>query len=246
LDLLKDRWAGLTSEGMANLTAVNEDVALRDESMKEFRETWTAADIDSDGNLSRDEFINFQIKHNYNIKLRIGWAPELTTDDLAMIWDTIHALDDSKLIGITMQQYGRYHACVKAVFGVQNKVELEDSPQPSGPVKWKLALVIFTCLYPTLITLDLILFYSGFYPNEDINGSIKLFCTAGLAVPTLVFVLLPFAMGRLKLGPWVNTNGANDVYNPKRNLRISSSLIGFLIFCLVFTTIVWPHFRWKK
>lgn len=117
---------------------------------------------------------------------------------------------------------------------------------PSGPVKWKLALLIFTCLYPTLISLDLILYYSGFYPNEDINGSIKLFCTAGLAVPTLVFILLPFAMGKLGLGSWVNTNGINDIYTLKRNVNIVICLISFILFFLIFTSLVWPYFRWKK
>ena len=110
MTMLQSRWAGLTAEARANMAAVNEDATQREESMAEFMATWATHAVD--GKLTRDGFVAFNRRHLQNIKARLGWAPDLTTDDSEMIWEAIHALnpDDG---GIGMADYGRYHSVMK-------------------------------------------------------------------------------------------------------------------------------------
>ena len=102
----------MTPEAKQNMTVVNEDPILREESMHEFLQAWASVDSNNDGRLSQDEFVSFNTKHLSNILKRLGWAPTITEDDSRQIWKTIYNLnmDDS---GISLGQYGRYHACMK-------------------------------------------------------------------------------------------------------------------------------------
>jgi len=70
--MLKCKWAGLTEDAKVKMTTVNEDPILREEFMNEFKATWASSDADSDGNLNREEFCNFNQKHLSNIKERLG------------------------------------------------------------------------------------------------------------------------------------------------------------------------------
>ena len=110
MTMLRSRWAGLTVEAKTKMAAVNEDATQREESMAEFMATWNAHAVD--GKLTRDGFVAFNRQHLQNIKARLGWAPDLTTEDSELIWEAIHALnpDDG---GIGMADYGRYHAVMK-------------------------------------------------------------------------------------------------------------------------------------
>ena len=80
--------------------------------MNEFLQAWASVDSNDDGRLSQDEFVSFNTKHLSNILKRLGWAPTITEDDSRQIWKAIYNLnmDDS---GISLGQYGRYHACMK-------------------------------------------------------------------------------------------------------------------------------------
>ena len=113
MKMLQKRWAGMTPEAKKNMTAVNEDPILREESMNEFLSCWASADSNNDGRLSQDEFVFFSTKHLGNILKRLGWAPTLTEEDFRQIWKTIHDLNPDDDSGISMEQYGRYHACMK-------------------------------------------------------------------------------------------------------------------------------------
>ena len=108
--VLQSRWAGLTADAKIKMAAVNEDPTQREESMTEFMATWAAYAVD--GKLTRENFILFNRRHLSNVGSRLGWAPDLTTEDSEMIWDAIHALnpDDG---GIGMADYGRYHNVMK-------------------------------------------------------------------------------------------------------------------------------------
>ena len=110
MTMLQTRWAGLTAEAKTKMAAVNEDATQREESMAEFMATWNSHAVD--GKLTRENFVLFNQRHLQNIKARLGWAPDLTTEDSEMIWEAIHALnpDDG---GIGMADYGRYHAVMK-------------------------------------------------------------------------------------------------------------------------------------
>ena len=112
MDMLKSRWAGITAEARVNMTTVNEDPAQREESMNEFMATWDSADSTSDGRLTREEFCIFNYEHLRNIKSRLGWAPKLTRSDSERIWNSINALEPTTE-GITLSDYGRYHAVMK-------------------------------------------------------------------------------------------------------------------------------------
>ena len=112
MEILKSRWAGLTTEAKTKMTTVNEDPVQREESMNEFKATWASADSNSDGRLTREEFCVFNHKHLSNIKSRLGWAPELTKADSESIWDAINALEPN-VSGIGLAGYGRYHAVMK-------------------------------------------------------------------------------------------------------------------------------------
>ena len=110
MTMLRSRWAGLTADAKAKMAAVNDDATQREESMAEFMATWNAHAVD--GKLTRDGFVAFNRRHLQNIKARLGWAPDLTTEDSELIWEAIHARnpDDG---GIGMADYGRYHAVMK-------------------------------------------------------------------------------------------------------------------------------------
>ena len=112
MDMLKDRWAGLTAEARANMAIVNEDPVQREESMNEFMATWASADSNSDGRLTREEFCVFNYKHLCNINSRLGWAPELSKGDSELIWESINNLEPNSS-GIGLADYGRYHAVMK-------------------------------------------------------------------------------------------------------------------------------------
>ena len=112
MDMLKNRWAGLTAEARVNMTTVNKDPVQREESMNEFMATWASADSNSDGRLTREEFCVFSYKHLCNIKSRLGWAPELTKGDFELIWESINRLEPNSS-GIGLADYGRYHAVMK-------------------------------------------------------------------------------------------------------------------------------------
>ena len=111
--MLKNRWAGLTAEARVNMTTVNDDPTQREDSMNEFVATWAScAASNSDGRLTREEFCIFNSKHLCNVKARLGWAPELTKSDSEHIWESINSLEPN-VCGISLADYGRYHAVVK-------------------------------------------------------------------------------------------------------------------------------------
>ena len=110
MTMLQTRWAGLTAEAKTKMAAVNEDATQREESMAEFMATWNSHAVD--GKLTRENFVLFNQRHLSNVRSRLGWAPDLTTEDSEMIWEAIYALnpDDG---GIGMADYGRYHSVMK-------------------------------------------------------------------------------------------------------------------------------------
>ncbi len=110
MTMLRSRWAGLTAEAKTKMAAVNEDATQREESMAEFMATWNAHAVD--GKLTRENFVLFNQRHLSNVRSRLGWAPDLTTEDAEMIWEAIHALNPDGG-GIGMADYGRYHAVMK-------------------------------------------------------------------------------------------------------------------------------------
>jgi hypothetical protein len=110
MTMLQTRWAGLTAEAKTKMAAVNEDATQREESMAEFMATWNSHAVD--GKLTRENFVLFNQRHLQNIKARLGWAPDLTTEDSEMIWEAIHALNPDGG-GIGMADYGRYHSVMK-------------------------------------------------------------------------------------------------------------------------------------
>ena len=112
MDMLKNRWAGLTAEARVNMTTVNEDPVQHEESMNEFMATWASADSNSDSRLTQEEFCVFNYKHLCNIKSRLGWALELTKSDSEHIWESINGLEPNAS-GIGLADYGRYHAVMK-------------------------------------------------------------------------------------------------------------------------------------
>ena len=114
--MLKDRWANLPAESREKLDHLNDPSnAQRDEAMQEFKETWAGAAEKDTGRLaSVDQFNSFANKHLANIRRRIGWAPNLSSEDNAIIFEAIQALDTATE-GIDLKGYGRYHACLKTV-----------------------------------------------------------------------------------------------------------------------------------
>ena len=114
--MLKDRWASLPAESRERLDHLNDPSnPQRDEAMQEFKETWAGAAEKDTGRLaSVDQFNLFANKHLANIKRRIGWAPNLSSEDNAIIFEAIQALDTATE-GIDLKGYGRYHACLKTV-----------------------------------------------------------------------------------------------------------------------------------
>eukprot|EP00566_Odontella_aurita_P026106 CAMPEP_0113577268 /NCGR_PEP_ID=MMETSP0015_2-20120614/28782_1 /TAXON_ID=2838 /ORGANISM="Odontella" /LENGTH=116 /DNA_ID=CAMNT_0000480845 /DNA_START=122 /DNA_END=472 /DNA_ORIENTATION=- /assembly_acc=CAM_ASM_000160 len=112
MEMLQKRWSGITPEAKKNMSAVNEDPILREESMNEFLQAWASVGINEDGRLSQDEFVSFNSQHLANILKRLGWAPALTDEDSRHIWKAIYTLNLNDN-GISMEQYGRYHAVMK-------------------------------------------------------------------------------------------------------------------------------------
>ena len=110
--MLKSRWAGLPAEARANMRMVNEDPARREESMGAFVKAWAAADSDSDGRLTRDEFRAFNRQHLRGVRAMLGWAPEITDADSERIWESLDRLDP-EAGGVGLADYGRYHAVMK-------------------------------------------------------------------------------------------------------------------------------------
>ena len=89
MEMLQKRWSGMTPEAKQNMTVMNEDPILREESMNEFLQAWASVDSNDDGRLSQDEFVSFNTKHLSNILKRLGWAPTITEDDSRQIWKAI-------------------------------------------------------------------------------------------------------------------------------------------------------------
>ena len=110
MTMLRSRWAGLTAEAKTKMAAVNEDATQREESMAEFMATWNAHAVD--GKLTRENFVLFNQRHLSNVRSRLGWAPDLTTEDSELIWEAIHARHPDEG-GIGLADYGRYHAVMK-------------------------------------------------------------------------------------------------------------------------------------
>ena len=111
MEILKSRWSGIPAEAKVKMATVNDDSVQREESMNEFKATWTRH-ANSDGTLTREEFCVFNHKHLSNIKARLGWAPDLTKVDSEHIWEAIHALNPD-INGISLADYSRYHAVMK-------------------------------------------------------------------------------------------------------------------------------------
>lgn len=112
MEMLKSRWSGITTEARNNMRNMNEDPVQREDSMKEFKETWFSTCSNSDGLLTKEEFCIFNHKHLCNIKSRLGWAPELTKSDSENIWVSINELEPNSS-GIGIADYARYHSIMK-------------------------------------------------------------------------------------------------------------------------------------
>ena len=77
MEMLQKRWSSMTPEAKQNMTVMNEDPILREESMNEFLQAWASVDSNDDGRLRQDEFVSFNTKHLSNILKRLGWDQQL-------------------------------------------------------------------------------------------------------------------------------------------------------------------------
>jgi len=106
-------------------------------------------------------------------------------------------------------------------------------PKAPLPIKYRQCLIILFALYPTMLVIAILMEYV--YGTMKTPVPLRLFIGAGISVPALTFICIPFLMKYL--GPW---SFGSATISAREDLGITLGLVGGLAALTVATSFVWP------
>ena len=113
LEIHKKHWDAVDADVKEKLKTHNASRAPA-EMAEEFNATWSAADTDADGKLSKDEFKQYHEYQMKNLEAAVGWRDHYTEEENDMVFDAIQALNPAEA-QITKELYLRYAMCIPSI-----------------------------------------------------------------------------------------------------------------------------------
>jgi len=106
-------------------------------------------------------------------------------------------------------------------------------PKTPLPIKYRQCLIVLFALYPTMLVIAVLMEFV--YGTMKTPIPLRLFIGAGLSVPALTFICIPFLMNYL--GPW---SFGSSAISARQDLGITLGLLGGLAVLTVVMSCVWP------